>query len=80
MTDEVIQTIKSEDSQQKVEILRGSHGRFRYLEFTWVPYDEKFKLKLRREGDWQIGNLSGLYETAKICAEDARLALGRLGK
>ena len=80
MTDKVVLTIKSEDGKHEVEIFRGSHGSFQYHAFSWVTYDEEFKGNLGRDGDWHMRRLSGIYDTAERCAEDARLTLRRLSE
>lgn len=75
MENEVVQLLFSADARNKIEVSRGSHGRFRYMQFAWRPYDEEFKRILKREGDWHMGQQSGLFETLEECIRDARLAV-----
>lgn len=75
MTDEIIKKLSSEDGKFQLEVLQSSRRAFRYLEFKWIPYDEEFQKKLDREGDWHMGQLSGLFETEDDCISAARLVL-----
>jgi hypothetical protein len=72
---EHITRIQSADERHALEIMRGSSGQYRFIEFEWVLSVDDVDRLVHGDGYWKTSSPSGLYESAQAAEADARASL-----